>query len=310
MQQLSRPYQIALVVLVLVAAAWFVAVGHHSSSSGGSSGSAPAPSAPAQASSQPSGGSAGSSTTKIYHGSAPGVEGLSKDIAKAHGAVGTSESYEHHLEEKSANATAVNPSTEGASASSSSGSAAAAGAAGATATHGSGTSTTPVTGTAKAPATGTAKAPATHSTQSGTSTHAQPTTKHATSPAQSTAPKSATRPAPVVAVGAPPLQKDVEALVARGKTVLVLFWNPAAANDRTVHGEVRSVAGKNRSSLALFEANAKEVAAFGGITRQVPVYGTPTLLIVGGGGHATSLVGLQDVFSIEQAIREVKSASA
>ncbi|HTQ69778.1 MAG TPA: hypothetical protein VMI13_13900 [Solirubrobacteraceae bacterium] len=309
MQQLSRPYQIALVVLVLAAAAWFVAVGHHSSSSGGSSGSAPAPSAPAHASSQPSGGSAGSSTTKIYHGSAPGVEGLSKDIAKAHGAVGASESYEHHLEEKSANATAGNPSTAGSSSSSSSGSAAASGAAGATATHGSGTSTTPATVTAKAPATGTAKAPATHSTQSATSTHAQPTTKHATAPAHSTAPKSATRPAPV-AVGAPLRQKEVEATVARGKTALVLFWNPAAANDRTVHGEVRSVAGKNRSSLALFEANAKEVAAFGGITRQVPVYGTPTLLIVGRGGHATSLVGLQDVFSIEQAIREVKSASA
>ena len=56
----------------------------------------------------------------------------------------------------------------------------------------------------------------------------------------------------------------------------------------------------------MFESSAKNVASFGAITRQMPVYGTPTILIIG--PHRTdSLTGLQDAFSIEQAIREVRT---
>ncbi|HET7296027.1 MAG TPA: hypothetical protein VFI66_02735, partial [Gemmatimonadales bacterium] len=66
MAQLSRPYQIALAALVLAVVMWFIAFGRHSRSTSGPSPSAPAPSA--------SGGGAGS--RHIYHGSAPGVEGL------------------------------------------------------------------------------------------------------------------------------------------------------------------------------------------------------------------------------------------
>ncbi|HUH81728.1 MAG TPA: hypothetical protein VLZ06_10420 [Solirubrobacteraceae bacterium] len=307
MQQLSRPYQIALVVLVLAAAAWFVAVGHHSSSSGGSSGSAPAPSAPSQSSSQQGGGSAGSSSSPVYHGSAPGVEGLSKDIAKAHGAVGTSEAYNRHLEEKSSKATAVSPSSETGSSKTTGGSTAGstvAGstAAGSTATHGAGTSTTPATSAPKAPAATHAK----HAAHAGAGTQAQAGTRHATAPAHATHPKTSAKPGPTAKAGAPARQKEVEAAVDRGKVAMVLFWNPAAANDRAVRGEVRSVAGKRGRSVALFEAGAKEVASFGAITRQLPVYGTPTILIVGP-HHTSSLTGLQDAFSIEQATREVRA---
>src|SRR5689334_252023 len=93
MAQLSRPYQIALAALVLAVVMWFIAFGRHSRSTSG----------PSQSASSGSGGGAGSS--HVYHGSAPGVEGLSKDIAKAHGAVETSQTYNKHLEEKSANST-------------------------------------------------------------------------------------------------------------------------------------------------------------------------------------------------------------
>lgn len=108
MAQLSRPYQIGLAALGVFALAWF-AVLHRP----GSSPSEPAPAPSAHVSSaSPSaatGTSAGSSSspgasTPTYHGSAPGVEGLTRDITKAHGAVATSEKNAAQLQSKSAQA--------------------------------------------------------------------------------------------------------------------------------------------------------------------------------------------------------------
>ena len=78
MTQLSRPFQIALAAAGLVLAVWFVALRGHSSSS---ESSPPAASTPAASSS--GGASKPGATGSVYHGSAPGVEGLTHDIAKA-----------------------------------------------------------------------------------------------------------------------------------------------------------------------------------------------------------------------------------
>ncbi len=269
MQQISRPYQIALVVLVLAAATWFVAFGHHSSSGGGSPSSSSASSSPSQSgeSASASSGSSGSSSSPIYHGSAPGVEGLTKDIAKAHAAVGTSEAYARHQEEKSAQATATTPS-EAAKA------------------------TTPST-PASAPASKHASAA---TPAASPSTHVKVT--HTTTPSG-----SATATTVKVRAGAPAGQKAVEETVVKGKVALVLFWNPAGTNDHTVRTQVQSVE-KHHLPVVVYEAFANEVALYGAITRKVPVYGTPTILLIGV-KDATSLTGLQDAFSIEQAVREV-----
>ena len=114
---------------------------------------------------------------------------------------------------------------------------------------------------------------------------------------------SATATTVKVRAGAPAGQKAVEETVAKGKVALVLFWNPAGTNDHTVRSAVQSVK-KNHLPVVVYEAFATEVALYGAITRQVPVYGTPTILLVGAKG-ASSLTGLQDAFSIEQAVREV-----
>lgn len=99
MTQISRPIQIALAVAVLFLAVWFVALRGHSSGgeSSGSGSSSPA----AQSSSSPSshsgtaqstpGGGTPASKGGTYHGSAPGVEGLSRAIQKARGAVAQSQ---------------------------------------------------------------------------------------------------------------------------------------------------------------------------------------------------------------------------
>jgi hypothetical protein len=79
---------------------WFVALRGHSSSS------EPAATSPAsQASSSPG------SQSSVYHGSAPGVEGLTRDIQKAHGAVARSEHNAAQLEQKSAQASGESASS-------------------------------------------------------------------------------------------------------------------------------------------------------------------------------------------------------
>ena len=94
MAQLSRPYQVALGAICVLAAVWFIALRGHSGSGGGSSvpspqAAAPAPKAAAPAPSSPS---------------APGVAGLTRAIKKAHGAVRETERNAKQLHQKSAEA--------------------------------------------------------------------------------------------------------------------------------------------------------------------------------------------------------------
>jgi len=114
MTQISRPFQIALAAAGLILAVWFVALRGHSSSSESST---PAASTPAASSS--SGAAKPGAGGSVYHGSAPGVEGLTKDIQKARGAVAASERNAKQLEKKSAQAS-VSGETGGSAASASS----------------------------------------------------------------------------------------------------------------------------------------------------------------------------------------------
>jgi hypothetical protein len=95
MTQLSRPYQIALVAMGLIAAVWFFALRGNSASTGSSSSSASAPSASSPAAKP-------AAPSPVYHGSAPGVEGLTRAIAKARHAVVESQKNAKQLQEKSA----------------------------------------------------------------------------------------------------------------------------------------------------------------------------------------------------------------
>jgi hypothetical protein len=284
MEHLSRPYQIALVALVVAAAAWFLAFGHHSSSGSGSSSgsqssataSTPAkPSAPAS-SANPSNPSAGAGSSHVYHGSAPGVEGLTRDIAKAHGAAATSQGYNNKLEESSKHASGeASPATPSQS-------------------PGSAASQAP-SGASKAPA---GSATATTHPASGVQSGSHPSSSGAAAPKHPAGTTSH-------ALGTPAGQKAVEADVAGGKVALLLFWNPAGSADVAVRGQVQAVKGSH-FPLVVYEGSARTVASFGAITRQIPVYGTPTILVIGAKGRTSSLTGLQDTYTIEAAIREVR----
>ncbi len=105
MAQISRPFQIGLVAVVALAGVWLFALHGHSSSSSSES-SAPPARPPASAAAQ---AKAAAAPTPVYHGSAPGVHGLSADVAKAHGAVATSQQNAKQLEQKSAQASSATP---------------------------------------------------------------------------------------------------------------------------------------------------------------------------------------------------------
>jgi len=289
MDQISRPFQIALVAVCLFAGVWFFALrGHSSSTSSSASTAAATASAPAvskPASSAATGAASAAAVTAkakaeakaghIYHGPVPGLEGLTRDIARAHGAVA---------------ATGEAPSTPS---------------------------------TASAPA-------SSHSSSSATAT--------AHDPAKTSAPAtsgSAVKSQPIKAKSgagrSPARQLLVEDALHEGKIAVILFWNSKGVDDTIVNGELRLLEAVHHlikaqprtaqlrkalkasgleldKSFAAFVSTAGQVASYGSITRGVQVYGTPTVLIVNKSGKTTVLTGLQDAFSIEQAIDEARNS--
>jgi hypothetical protein len=89
-----------------------------------------------------------------------------------------------------------------------------------------------------------------------------------------------------------------------GKTVLLLFVNPHAYDDDATAIATVEVAHKLRGSVVPHLALANQVNSFGSITRDIQVYQTPTLLIVNPKSKVTPLTGLTDEFALEQAISE------
>lgn len=96
MAQLSRPYQIALGAIALLGLVWMMALRGHAANP-----SQPAPSAPVTTPAKTVAEAKAATPTPVYHGAAPGVEGLTRAIAKAHGAVATSQQNAQQLQRKS-----------------------------------------------------------------------------------------------------------------------------------------------------------------------------------------------------------------
>jgi hypothetical protein len=272
MAQLSRPFQIALLAVGLLAAVCVLALSRHSSSTSGSGSSAAVSSAVPPASTyakattaQSSSASAAAAERKaaaapsaVYHGSAPGVEGLTRAIAKAHGAVASAQQNAKQLEAESAQASSA---------------------------------------TAPAASASTTALPASSSATSTASSTTAAATVHKAASAPGTASRSTL----------PSGQRAVEAELKQGKIVVLLFWNPKGADDVAVRQALqRFVAIQPDKHIAVHETSASQVTSFGSVTRAVQVYGTPTILIVNRSGRVTTLTGLTDAYAIEQAIDEAR----
>jgi hypothetical protein len=278
MSQLSRPYQIALLALGLLVIVWAVALrGHTAATSTGGAGSSPATSAPAPTAASEA--KAAAAPTHVYTGPVPGVTGLTRAIAKAHGAVASSQQNAKQVEGESGESS-HSPSTT-----------ATAGGAGAQSAHAG----SPTGAAAKHAA---VRSHAAHraSDKSNTAASSKPATNGASTPKTHSS--------------SPNMQASVEAELKQGKVVTILFWNPKAAVDRAVQRELQAVGHALGGKIAVHDAHADQVGSFGSITRTIQVDETPTILIVSKGGQTTTLTGLTDVFSLEQAIGEARKATA
>lgn len=276
MTQLSRPYQIALLALGLLVVVWFVALrGHTAATSTGGAGSSPAASAPAPTAASEA--KAAAAPSHVYTGPVPGLKGLTRAIAKAHGAVANSQQNAKQVEGESGEAS-HSPSTTAA--------------AGAQPAH------------AVAPTSAAAKHAAVVRSQAARRAASNKSSTAASSKPSTTAAALKTHSA------SPNLQASVEAELKQGKVVTILFWNPKAAVDQAVQRELQAVGHALGAKIAVHDAHADQVGSFGSITRTIQVDETPTILIVSKGGQTTTLTGLTDVFSIEQAIGEAQKATA
>jgi hypothetical protein len=272
MTQLSRPFQILLAASALFVAVWFVALrGHAPSSAGGSGSSASGASAPATPSAAAE-AKAAAAPTPVYHGSAPGVEGLTRAINRAHGAVAQSQGDASRFEHASAEPSGAT----------------AAGASAAASTSSAHTSTTVTV----------------QRSVSRTADHATTTVHTTTVVTHAHAPAAAAK----HAAGTPSMQVAVEHELQQGKTVLILFWNPHGSDDVAVHDALPAVQHSLGGNVAVHYASAGQVGAFGTITHAIQITQTPTLLVVNSHGQATVLTGLTDAFSIEQSVSESRHA--
>lgn len=269
MAQLSRPYQIALVAIMCMALGWFVFLRGH--------GSGQEPSA-----SQP-GSSAPASTASASKSSAPS-SGESLGAAEAKKAAAPTPIYKGSA-----------PGVEGLSR-------AIANAHKAVATSEQNASQLASKSAQASEETARSAAAAAAASKSA----AQPSTVAPSTPA--TAAKAPTKPSSTQQVYGKTLANTgaVEHELKAGKTVLILFWNPVASDDQAVHRQVQAARDKEGSKVAVHYALAKEVGSFGSITRSIPVYQTPTLLVIAPNRQVTTVLGFPDAFGIEQAISEAR----
>ncbi len=351
MAQISRPFQIALVALLALAmmiVAWFMVLhrspGTESSGTSSPSVASSAGSSASHAATHPAASGAGSG--RVYHGPAPGLEGLTRDIKRAHEAAGKEERGVAY-EEKHAGEThgSTTPASAGSSAT----------------THASTTTSAASTRhtTAAVHTHHTTAAVHTHHTTAAVHTHHTTVTVHTHHGASTTArPHAQTHGSHAVAAPAATaaltLHNLTEALhlkavvdlveaidptlglksklahaegviVARmksdlqptspatiavelhqGKTVLLLFLNPSGYDDDATAIGTTEVAYKLRHHVAAHLALAGQVNSFGSITRDIQVYQTPTLLIINPKREVATVTGLTDEFALEQAIAEAK----
>jgi hypothetical protein len=275
MAQLSRPFQIAVLALAVLAIASF-AVLHRA---GGSS-SSPSPSVASSSGSSAgaSNGSNGASSSPVYHGSAPGVEGLTRDVQRAHAAVAATGRVASETQSK---AVQVSPGTSAAS------------------VH-------ETTSGGTAPRSTVKPSAVVHSTHATVAPHAAAVARHAAIAPVRTAHAQTGAAAASSADKAPAMQAKVAAELKQGKVVLLLFRNPRAFNDDFVTVVTAVAAHKLGHGVVAHFAKVSELDSFGSITHDIQLYQTPTLLIVNRKHQVTTLTGFIDVFAVEQAVAEAR----
>jgi hypothetical protein len=310
MAQLSRPFQIALLAFAVLVLAWFFVL--HRPGTASTSSSTPSVSSSASSS---SGSSSAGGQSSVYHGSVPGLEGLTKAIKRAHGAVAATQSNAQEVQSRAAQQPGEVSAASTSSAAAASRAGAVNAATSASAKHsarGSGVQRgarhvqrAKANSSHPAAATGATAASILHRLTAAVHLNVvlnllNPALKARITGAEGVfiaTMKSDLRPAS---------QATVAAELKHHKTVLLLFLNPNSYDDDATAIETVDAAHAIGHTVVVHFALANQVNAFGSITRDIQVYQTPTLLIVPPNRQVTTLTGLTDAFTVKQAVNEAR----
>ncbi len=80
----------------------------------------------------------------------------------------------------------------------------------------------------------------------------------------------------------------------------LLVYNPAAADDRAVNGEMKSIPTHGEGRQA--ERPRQQLASFSGLLNEVPVNFSPTLVLIDRDRQAEEITGFADSFEIAQRV--------
>jgi hypothetical protein len=92
------------------------------------------------------------------------------------------------------------------------------------------------------------------------------------------------------------------ALAAR-KVVALLFYNPAATDDKAVKQELATVPN-HAGKVVKMSVQVNRLAKYSLVTNQVPVQVSPTLVLINKAGQASTIVGFADRFEIAQRVAD------
>jgi hypothetical protein len=98
------------------------------------------------------------------------------------------------------------------------------------------------------------------------------------------------------------LPLPVAKAVAEHKILVMLFWNPKAADDRAVRREMRSVGTRHRKDVFVHVADVKDISRYAPVTRGANVEQSPSVVVVDRDRQATLLEGYSDSETIRQAV--------
>lgn len=85
------------------------------------------------------------------------------------------------------------------------------------------------------------------------------------------------------------------------KVIAVLFYNPSGADDQADLAQLKGVA-THKGKVVTIGVPLSELTSYSAITDQVPVQGSPTLVVIDRHHRATTLVGFADQLEMNQLV--------
>ena len=91
--------------------------------------------------------------------------------------------------------------------------------------------------------------------------------------------------------------------LSKDKVLALLFYNPAASDDRAVRQELAAVP-THSGKVVKMAVPVSRLAQYSLVTDQVPVQVSPTLVLIDKSHQATTIVGFTDRFEISQRVAD------